>query len=546
MDQPSEGESQARKCLALLVIPSLVFDDLPKGFLLPTANVGTFGIHPSFLDLVERNLFKGVVDEDPVKHVELFTDYCSAIPLAAGVTQDKVKEFLFSFTLIDDAKDWWRDLDKEAAGVKDWSSLALAFYRRYFPPQRTNALRSQITNFTQSAAEDLSEAWARFKKLVRSVPHHRLEQWYLCNQFYNGLLYEQRAVLEAAAQGRFQANVASDKGWSLIENMAIYTADYGSPRSARTEVKENVQQVFSLNILEEICGRCGEEGHDPISCMADSKRVLAYRKFKQGSSFSELYADLTAAEPQNPIEQGQVRITQAEYNDLKATIHAQKLEQQSSIEVFRQMVDRCGSLLFDKDPVNAINLRSGLSYGGPDLVKKNAETDVLEAPGRLKRVKKTEPEFARFGEIVRGLNVNVPFIELLKKVPSYLKFMRKILMRKRSVDVVKTVALTEECSAFLQNRSLTKLSDPGLSIADTGDVIGSSATDEESEVDDKADVHGQSKRKKVEMKTETGAEPKKKKSPMKTIWRPTSTTKDVEGISMSQEPFAGLLACFGT
>jgi len=39
--------------------------------------------------------------------------------------------------------------------------------------------------------------------------------------------------------------------------------------------------------------------------------------------------------------------------------------------------------------------------------------------------------------------------------------MREILLRKRSVDEVETVALTEECSAHLQNRTPPKLADPG-------------------------------------------------------------------------------------
>jgi len=95
------------------------------------------------------------------------------------------KGVFISFSLTDDAKDWWRDLDKTAAEVVDWNSLALAFYRRYFPPQRTHALRGQIINFTQSAAESLSEVWARFKNwFVQSLIMDLNDG--LCNQFYKG------------------------------------------------------------------------------------------------------------------------------------------------------------------------------------------------------------------------------------------------------------------------------------------------------------------------------------------------------------------------
>ncbi|XP_074300270.1 uncharacterized protein LOC141631506 [Silene latifolia] len=117
-----------------------------------------------------------------------------------------------------------------------------------------------------------------------------------------------------------------------------------------------------------------------------------------------------------------------------------------------------------KEMLNMITLRSGLSYSDADIAGTDVSgtnSNATVADRRLKRVKKTEPEFARFGELVRGLNVSVPFIELLKQVPSYLKFMREVLMRKRTIDDFETVALTEGCSAHLQNRTPPKLADPG-------------------------------------------------------------------------------------
>jgi len=120
------------------------------------------------------------------------------------VTQDEVKAVLFLYSLKDDARDWYRYLDKVAAGVTDWTSLALAFYKRYIPPAKTNDLRGQITNFQQGPDEEFHEAWVRFKKLVRAIPHHGFQPWYLCNQFYNALYDDCRSILDSAANGRFQ------------------------------------------------------------------------------------------------------------------------------------------------------------------------------------------------------------------------------------------------------------------------------------------------------------------------------------------------------
>nr|XP_017256369.1 PREDICTED: uncharacterized protein LOC108225930 [Daucus carota subsp. sativus] len=64
-------------------------------------------------------------------------------------------------------------------------------------------------------------------------------------------------------------------------------------------------------------------------------------------------------------------------------------------------------------------------------------------------------------KLVKNLEVTVPFTDLISQVPSYAKFLKDILTKKRSFGEVQTVAFTEECSAVLQNKSPPKLKDPG-------------------------------------------------------------------------------------
>ncbi|XP_074315340.1 uncharacterized protein LOC141651531 [Silene latifolia] len=141
------------------------------------------------------------------------------------------------------------------------------------------------------------------------------------------------------------------------------------------------------------------------------------------------------------------------------------------------------------DTTNAIHLRSGLTYDGPEMPK-NVEEVIIEEldvdadgkasisdkgkskvadppivikvpfPGRLKN-RKVEQQFGKFLEVVKNLQVTVPFTELVTQVPSYAKFMKDILTRKRSFNEVETIAFTEECSALLQSKSPPKLKDPG-------------------------------------------------------------------------------------
>ncbi|XP_057985287.1 uncharacterized protein LOC131170238 [Hevea brasiliensis] len=52
-------------------------------------------------------------------------------------------------------------------------------------------------------------------------------------------------------------------------------------------------------------------------------------------------------------------------------------------------------------------------------------------------------------------------IEALSQIPSYAKFLNKILSKKRRLKECETIALTEECSAILQNKLPLKLKDLG-------------------------------------------------------------------------------------
>ena len=55
----------------------------------------------------------------------------------------------------------------------------------------------------------------------------------------------------------------------------------------------------------------------------------------------------------------------------------------------------------------------------------------------------------------------MPFTDVLAEMPSYAKFLKEILSKKRKIEDNETVALTAECSALIQNKLPPKLKDPG-------------------------------------------------------------------------------------
>ncbi|XP_057998849.1 uncharacterized protein LOC131177759 [Hevea brasiliensis] len=72
-----------------------------------------------------------------------------------------------------------------------------------------------------------------------------------------------------------------------------------------------------------------------------------------------------------------------------------------------------------------------------------------------------DKQFGKFLEVLKKLYINIPFTDVISQMPSYAKFLREILSNKRRLEDYETVALTEKCSALLQNKLPPKLKDPG-------------------------------------------------------------------------------------
>ena len=75
-------------------------------------------------------------------------------------------------------------------------------------------------------------------------------------------------------------------------------------------------------------------------------------------------------------------------------------------------------------------------------------TPLIPYPQRLKKGK-LENQFAKFLDIFKKMHINIPFMDVLENMTSYVKFMKTILANKKKFDEYETIALTEECSAIL-------------------------------------------------------------------------------------------------
>ena len=136
--------------------------------------------------------------------------------------------------------------------------------------------------------------------------------------------------------------------------------------------------------------------------------------------------------------------------------------------------------------MNSVTLRNGKKLEGPigkanpsEIEKESSEPQVegiriesekqitpppfkpkIPFPQRFAKTKLDE-QFKKFIEMMNKIYIDVPFTDVLTQMPTYAKFLKEILSKKRKIEEDETVNLTEECSAIIQNKLPPKLKDPG-------------------------------------------------------------------------------------
>ncbi|XP_057250089.1 uncharacterized protein LOC130591171 [Beta vulgaris subsp. vulgaris] len=110
--------------------------------------------------------------------------------------------------------------------------------------------------------------------------------------------------------------------------------------------------------------------------------------------------------------------------------------------------------------------RTEVERGKVDDAEKRKEkvtdspTPPLPFPHRMQK-SKVDQQLGKFMSMVKNLEVTVPFTDLISQVLVYAKFLKDMITKKKDFGGIDRVALTEECSAVLQNKIPPKLKDPG-------------------------------------------------------------------------------------
>ena len=85
---------------------------------------------------------------------------------------------------------------------------------------------------------------------------------------------------------------------------------------------------------------------------------------------------------------------------------------------------------------------------------------LIPFPQRMKQ-SKLDDQFAKFLNMFKKLEINIPFVEALAQMPHYEKFMKDIISEKRKLDENGVVSLSTNCSAIIKKNLPLKMHDPG-------------------------------------------------------------------------------------
>ncbi|GJT60846.1 reverse transcriptase domain-containing protein [Tanacetum coccineum] len=362
-----------------------------------------------------------VVPPIPAEHFELKHNYFKY----KDVPETSIKLMLFPFSIDGPTRIW---LDKELLNqFSTFDNLVSCFNYPYsFPPSKTTNLRNEISNFQQKFEETFSEAWDRFKDLLRACPHHGFTELHQLDTFYNGLNPSDQDSLNSAAGGNVLERSAHDV-LKIIENKS---------KVCNLRNKLIVSQVKASNVdSSEIVSAVA-------SAVTSAMTAIGAHSYRQclatdGNTFSGYQDNI----------QGYVSAAVVNYNqgNTEREPEVTKDMVQPSTKNIQPLVVQIQAPI--DEPVVAPKPKPSIPYRSRANKQKLHEKDDILA--------------SKFVEIFKELHFELSFDDALLHMPKFASMFKSLLNNKEKLfDLVKT-PVNENCSAVILKKLPEKLGDPG-------------------------------------------------------------------------------------
>ncbi|GJW34916.1 reverse transcriptase domain-containing protein [Tanacetum coccineum] len=450
-----------------------------EAIVLPEINADHFEIKTNLLQLVQANPFYGRESENPHAYINSFKRITSTLRFR-NVHNDVIKLMMFPYSLEGAAKTWY---EKEPPNsILTWEDLVTKFVNQFFPPSKTTHLKNEISRFTQKFEETFSEAWERFKELLRACPHHGFTELTQVDTFYNGLNENEQDSLNAAAGGNLLSKTTRE-ALNIIEN------------KSKVRYSRNRSNASRMNATSSKTDERIDKLADQLSTLVEivSKKVVTPAPVK---AVEETCVTCGGAHswyncPATDNNQASVCATTGTYNQVNPP---NRVSNQMAPPGFAP-VQNNGQNRFNQNQVQGNNFNRGNNFHGqgstaqipppvipiyilkPDVLTTLPKTTpILESdiPKSLPKSKipypsrrddqkshdKASNQMEKIFQIFQDLRFDISFADALLLMPRFAPTIKSLLMNKEKLLELAKIPLNENCSAMLLKKLPEKLGDP--------------------------------------------------------------------------------------
>ncbi|KAJ9541590.1 LOW QUALITY PROTEIN: hypothetical protein OSB04_028096 [Centaurea solstitialis] len=417
-------------------------------------------INKGLIKMINTISFDGEPSGNPYQHLEAFEDICDLV----NTKEDEVKLRVFSFTLTNKAKDWFKKLPP--GSITTWDDLKSAFLSRYFPISRANKIRAEIRNFKQGK-DSLVKAWERYKDLFLIFPNHGIDDREMINIFYAGLTNDSRLRLDSSCGGIFPYKSVKEAR-KLLDDMEAHYLDW----STDEEQEENQPEHLNVVSPADEHAYATEESYWTPTPLSKPYGGIIEQLFHQFSQEQGKMGEDVEQKMQGFVNfvAGLHRSTDQFLRDVKETFP----HMEAQAEVFT--TTRGGKVVVGP-AMPQTNQIPNLQVVEPEVElpsrptkevrdeavrpKESATPHVptrVPYPARLRKEKK-EAQYRKFIDLIKRVDINVPLVDLIVGVPSYARFLKELVANKARMGTEEIAFLNAECSATLSDT--LKKGDPG-------------------------------------------------------------------------------------
>ncbi|GJZ35758.1 reverse transcriptase domain-containing protein [Tanacetum coccineum] len=324
-----------------------------------------------------------------------------------------------------------------------------------------------------------TEAWDRFKDLLRACPHHGFSELHQLDTFYNALNSNDQDSLNSAAGGNFldkmprdclaiiesKSKVRYSRDKAIVAKVSTSSSTLGvSPdvaelkdmvRALLLDKKNQSQAPATVKAVEESCVTCGG-AHSYRNCPATDGNVYRDNIQEYVSQAAAVNYNQGNTGYRPPMVANQIRPPGVSYDGPQVPPPPSSLPKvvEHEPEVTKDTVQPSTENIQPPEVQTQID--------EPIVAPKTKPT--IPYPSRINKEKLREKDnllTLKFVEMFRNLHFELSFADALLHMPKFAPMFRKLLSNKdKIIDLIKT-PVNENCSTVILKKFPEKHGDPG-------------------------------------------------------------------------------------